>query len=75
MSVDVVFWYAEEIVNKAYFTAKSKEEGEELLRQLNDGEISIDDLPNFYSKNKNYEVTIDEPMFFPTEKEGERVNG
>jgi len=68
MSVDVVFWYAEEIVNKAYFTAESKEQGEYLMKQLQDGEITIDDLPNFYSKVKNYESTIDEPQFYLAEE-------
>ena len=70
MAVDVVFWYAEEIVNKAWFTAENKQEGEESLRQLNEGEISIEDLPNFYSKSKNYEVTIDTPEFYPVKEEG-----
>ena len=70
MSVDVVFWYSEEIVNKAYFVADNEEQGRELLRQLQEGEINFEDLPEFYSKNKSYETTLDnEPMFFSREKE------
>lgn len=68
MSINVVFWYAEEIVNKAYFTVESKEQGELLMKQLQDGEITTDDLPNFYSKVKNYEATIDEAQFYLAEE-------
>lgn len=68
MSINVVFWYAEEIVNKAYFTVESKEQGELLMKQLQDGEITTDDLPNFYSKVKSYEATIDEAQFYLAEE-------
>lgn len=68
MAVNVVFWYAEEIVNKAYFTADSEEQGRELLKQLENGEISLDDLPNFFSKVKNYETELDTPEFFKIEE-------
>lgn len=67
MSIEVVFWYSEEIVNKAYFVAESEEQGRELLRQVQDGEIFLEDLPEFYSKSKNYEATLDEPQFYPRE--------
>lgn len=67
MSVQVMFWYSEEIVNKAWFIAESEEQGKELLRQLDEGEISTDDLPEFYSKNKSYEVILDKPEFHQIE--------
>jgi hypothetical protein len=68
MAVQVVFWYSEEIVNKAYFTADSEEQGRELLKQLEDGEISLDGLPNFFSKVKSYETELDMPQFFKIEE-------
>ena len=68
MSVDVVFWYSEEIVNKAYFVADSEEQGRELLKQLNEGEISMEDLPEFFSKCKSYETIMDTPEFYPIEE-------
>ena len=68
MKVNVVFWYSEEIVNKAYFTAESEEQGKELLRQVEEGEISMEDLPDFYSKVKSYEATLDTPMFYSAEE-------
>lgn len=69
MSVQVMFWYSEEIVNKAWFVAESEEQGKELLRQLDEGEITTDDLPEFYSKNKSYEVVLDKPEFYQLEEE------
>ena len=71
MAIDVVFWYSEEIVYKAFFTAESEEQAKSLMKQLEDGEITTDDLPDFYSKSKNYEVNFDKPMFFT--KEGANV--
>lgn len=69
MSVQVMFWYSEEIVNKAWFVAESEEQGKELLKQLNEGEITTDDLPEFYCKNKSYEVTLDKPEFYQLEED------
>ena len=70
MSVQVVFWYSEEIVYKGYFTAENEDQAKELLKKVDDCEISFDDLPEFFSKTKSFETTLDnEPQFYPIKNE------
>ena len=56
-----VFWYSTEQVYKAWFTANSEEEAEELLDKLQKREISMDDLPDFENsiKEENFDVATD----------------
>ena len=48
------FWYSETSTFKGYFEADSLEEAKKLLEQINDGEISLDDLPSFENKSKEF---------------------
>ena len=53
------FWYDETSTYKAWITADSLEQAKELVGQVQDGEISLDDLPDFENKSKAYELLID----------------
>ncbi len=53
------FWYNESATYRAFFEAESLEEATELLRQVNDGEIMFDDLPQFSDKQKGNDIDID----------------
>ena len=48
------FWYSETYDFKGWFTAETQEQADELLNQLELGEIEIGYLPNFASKDKGY---------------------
>ncbi len=51
------FWYTESYTYKGGFKAESLEQAQELLSQVfDDGEISVEELPEFWSKDKGYEV-------------------
>ncbi len=50
------FWYDETYTYKVGFKADSLEQAQELLSQVFDeGEFSVEQLPEFWSKDKNYE--------------------
>lgn len=52
---EFVFWYSTEIVYKAGFMAKNKEEAEQLLKKVFiHSEISLDELPEFWNKTKDW---------------------
>jgi hypothetical protein len=51
-------WYDEVYTYKAWFTADSKEQAQELLERVESGEIEIDSLDNFVSKDKGHEIQI-----------------
>lgn len=53
------FWYDETYTTKGWFTANEAEEAENLLAKLANGDISIDDLPEFGKKDKNYTLEVD----------------
>ena len=53
------FWYNEEYTYKAWFQAENKEEAEKLMALVDEGELDIDELPEFGKKDKNYEINID----------------
>lgn len=57
-------WYSESYTYKAWFDADSKEEAVNLLEQVQNGELMIDDLPEFGNKDKGYELD-----FAPSEVE------
>jgi hypothetical protein len=54
------FWYSEVQTNKGYFVAENEQEANEMLKLVNDGDISLDDLSGFHSKSKEFEL-IAEP--------------
>jgi hypothetical protein len=51
----------EEYWNKWGFDAENLEQAKELIRQVEDGEIDYESLPNFYDKNYSIDTTIEEP--------------
>lgn len=53
------FWYEESYGYKAWLEADTDEEAKKLLRQVRMGEIHIDQLPQFESNDKFYELQID----------------
>lgn len=55
------FWYNVEEAWKASFEADSLEHAKELLAAaVEDGDVSEDTLPGFWSKNKGLDVSYDE---------------
>ena len=40
------------------FTAENREQAEELYRQVQDGEINLDDLPNYLDKNSGIDTEL-----------------
>jgi hypothetical protein len=52
------FWYDESCTYKAWFTADSLEHAEELLRKVQEGEIILEDLPEFFEKHKSGDVQV-----------------
>lgn len=40
------------------FTAESREQAKELYRQVQDGEINLDDLPNYLDKNSGIDTEL-----------------
>jgi hypothetical protein len=55
------FWYNVEEAWRASFTADSLEEAKALLEQVEAGDLSLDELPNYYERNKGLDTTIDMP--------------
>jgi len=53
------FWYDETYTYKAWFDAENLEEAKKLLDKVTDGEISIDQLPEFGNKDKGYKVSFE----------------
>lgn len=48
------FWYSGTTVYKAGFEAKSLEEAEKMLKRVFvDGDLSIEELPNFWDNDKD----------------------
>lgn len=50
------FWYSETYTYKGGFDAENLEEAKELLSKVFDGEIGIEELPEFWNKDKGYEA-------------------
>ena len=59
------FWYSEVQTFKGYFNAENQQEADEMLKLLNDGDISLEDLSGFQTKTKEYELIAE-----PAELEG-----
>lgn len=57
------FWYSEVQTHKGYFNAENEDEANEMLKLVNAGDISLEDLSGFMSKIKEYEL-ITEPAEF-----------
>jgi hypothetical protein len=53
------FWYDETSTYKAWFTAENLEQAKELIDQVQDGETSLEDLPDFENRSKAFELLID----------------
>jgi hypothetical protein len=53
------FWYEENNTYKAWITADTLEHAKALLDQVQEGEISLEDLPDFENRSKAYELLID----------------
>jgi hypothetical protein len=53
------FWYEENNTYKAWIIADSLEHAKELIDQVQEGEISLEDLPDFANRSKAYELLID----------------
>ena len=56
---DFEFWYDETNTYKAWITTDTKEEALALLSEVENGNLSVEDLPGFQNSNKNYELLID----------------
>lgn len=52
-------WYSESYTYKAWFDADNKEEAIKLLEKVQNGDLIIDDLPEFGRKDKGYELDIE----------------
>ena len=52
-------WYSESYTYKAWFEADNKEEAIKLLEKVQNGDLIIDDLPEFGRKDKGYELDIE----------------
>ena len=50
----------EEYANKWGFDADSIEHAKELMEKIKEGEISVDELPNWYEKNYSIDTTYGE---------------
>jgi hypothetical protein len=50
------FWYSETYTYKGGFEAESLEEAKKLLNEVFEGEMSIQELPWFWNKDKGYEA-------------------
>lgn len=54
------FWYSEVFSHRGYFKADSIQEADEMLRLVNNGDISLNDLPAFKSKGVEYELVTEQ---------------
>ena len=57
---EFVFWYTEDSVKKCLFEADTLEEAREYLASVASGPMDLEDLPNFSSKDKDYNLEINE---------------
>ncbi len=56
---DYSFWHNVEESWKSSFTADSMEHARELLQAVQDGDMELVDLPDYFEKNKGIELSID----------------
>lgn len=57
---EFTFWYTETQGYRAWFTADSLEQARELLGKVECGELDMEELPEFGSKTKYYELTTED---------------
>ena len=57
---EYVFWYTEGTIKKGFFTADTLEEAREYLASVADGPMDLEDLPNFSSKEKTFDLDVNE---------------
>ncbi len=55
------FWYDETYTAKGWFTAENAKKAQEMLDELEAGNFTFDDLPEFGKKDKNYTLELDRP--------------
>ena len=55
---DYSFWYTESYDYKGWFTADDMEHACELLDKVMEGELNIEQLPNWGNKDKGYEIEL-----------------
>ena len=60
MSPRFVVMVHEEYWNKWGFDADNLEHAKELIQQVEDGELSSEELPDFYEKNYSIDTTLGE---------------
>jgi hypothetical protein len=53
------FWYNETYTYKAWFTADNKDQALKMIESVEQGNLDIEDLPEFGKKDKNYEIELD----------------
>jgi hypothetical protein len=53
------FWYNETYTYKAWFTAEDKDQALKMIESVEQGNLDIEDLPEFGKKDKNYEIELD----------------
>lgn len=53
---EYTFWYSETYTYKAGFKAENLEEATKLVNEVFEGERAIEDLPEFWNKDKGYEA-------------------
>ena len=53
------FWYNETYTYKAWFTADDKDQALKMIESVEQGNLDIEDLPEFGKKDKNYEIELD----------------
>jgi hypothetical protein len=57
---DFIVWYSAEEGGKIGFSAESMEEAKALIQRVREGEVAIQDLPNYWKKTKWDEFTLEE---------------
>jgi hypothetical protein len=53
------FWYNETYTYKAWFIAEDKDQALKMIESVEQGDLDIEDLPEFGKKDKNYELELD----------------
>jgi hypothetical protein len=52
-------WYDETYTYKAWFTAENEEQAIDWLNKVESGEVDMESLDDFQSKDKGYELNIE----------------
>jgi hypothetical protein len=57
---DFIVWYSQEESGKIYFSAESMAEAKALIEKVKEGELEVEDLPNYDRKIKWFDFTLEE---------------